>query len=420
MSSEDTCRMQVGSEALGSSWNVLESSFRPLVEGKAQIANSTCKFSQIEIECHIPHSEVELTSSISDLQKSYLLETLEKFLLQIFISKFDSEVFPVFVEHLEKGSVQIGQNGCVLDFLGAFIEVQRYVSPVLATMKYVDSLKQSGESLFVRTVEIVRAFFICQIEKVQCEKSFEKMFVQVFNILNMGAESFGQIKYKVTPRRSLRSNSRSSSSMSTENCQIRENFHSVIEFFHTCGMFGAIFSEPLKGAVEEIIREAVHVLCTTEFAEAKHEFAACKDFVDLKCINFVADIVCPLPPIERMGSKVIKDWSEFLADVLLQQVAFLRIEQMFAMIVEYPDSQPAIDNLKSVITTPELTYQLIRRARSAFELRLLHPGANTSEILTQYINAIKVLQQLDSSCAILDRVCAPVVKYLRSREDTVR
>ena len=105
----------------------------------------------------------------------------------------------------------------------------------------------------------------------------------------------------ITAHRSLRSSSRR---MSLEVSQSRQNFHNVMEFFHQCQMFDPIFSEPLKNAVEQIIREAVHALCTTDFAEAEHEFEACQDFVRLKCVNFVAEIVCPLPPIERLGNKV--------------------------------------------------------------------------------------------------------------------
>lgn len=72
---------------------------------------------------------------------------------------------------------------------------------------------------------------------------------------------------------------------------------------------------------------------------------------------------------------------------------------------------------------------------------MLHPGANTSDIITQYISSIKVyvgltpfsgvvlctlvdswqgLRLLDPSGVILERVCDPVRNYLRVREDTVR
>lgn len=48
-----------------------------------------------------------------------------------------------------------------------------------------------------------------------------------------------------------------------------------------------------------------------------------------------------------------------------------------------------------------------------FERRLLHPGANTSDILTQYVSAIRALHVLDPAGVILEHVCTPVRQYLR-------
>ncbi|KAJ8300297.1 hypothetical protein KUTeg_021816, partial [Tegillarca granosa] len=56
----------------------------------------------------------------------------------------------------------------------------------------------------------------------------------------------------------------------------------------------------------------------------------------------------------------------------------------------------------------------------ALETRLLHPGVNTSDILTAYIAAIRALRVLDPAGVILELVCDPVRRYLRSRDDTVR
>ena len=49
----------------------------------------------------------------------------------------------------------------------------------------------------------------------------------------------------------------------------------------------------------------------------------------------------------------------------------------------------------------------------SFQHRLLHPGANTSDIITQYISAIRALGILDHSGVVLEQVCDPVRTYLR-------
>ena len=48
-----------------------------------------------------------------------------------------------------------------------------------------------------------------------------------------------------------------------------------------------------------------------------------------------------------------------------------------------------------------------------FEQRLLHPGANTADIITQYISAIRSLKVLDPTGVIIERVCQPIKDYLR-------
>lgn len=54
------------------------------------------------------------------------------------------------------------------------------------------------------------------------------------------------------------------------------------------------------------------------------------------------------------------------------------------------------------------------------EVRLLHPGVSTSDVLTAYVAAIRSLRVLDPSGVLLDKITQPVHKYLRSREDTIR
>ena len=49
-----------------------------------------------------------------------------------------------------------------------------------------------------------------------------------------------------------------------------------------------------------------------------------------------------------------------------------------------------------------------------FSRRLLHPGANTADILTHYISSIRSLQILDPSGVVLENVCDSVRTYLRS------
>uniref|UniRef100_A0AAQ6AEI0 Anaphase-promoting complex subunit 2 n=1 Tax=Amphiprion ocellaris TaxID=80972 RepID=A0AAQ6AEI0_AMPOC len=98
----------------------------------------------------------------------------------------------------------------------------------------------------------------------------------------------------------------------------------------------------------------------------------------------------------------------------------MRIEELFSIIRDFPESKAAIEDLKFCLERTNQRQQLLTSLKSAFESRLLHPGVHTSDILTVYISAIKALRELDPSMVILQVACQPIRKYLRTREDTVR
>lgn len=97
-----------------------------------------------------------------------------------------------------------------------------------------------------------------------------------------------------------------------------------------------------------------------------------------------------------------------------------RIDQLFNIIIEYPDSEPAVEDLRICLQKIDLRQHLTQKLQRALETRLLHPGVNTPDILTAYVAAIRALRTLDPSGVLLDTVTQPVRQYLRWRDDTVR
>ncbi|KAJ1921219.1 Anaphase-promoting complex subunit 2 [Mycoemilia scoparia] len=122
-------------------------------------------------------------------------------------------------------------------------------------------------------------------------------------------------------------------------------------------------------------------------------------------------------------------------EVLCKEFSNYRVHELFDIIVDFPGSLPAIEDLKFC-----LEYNGHRRLKLAEDLkeahcvtldslpsslnrtqrRLLHAGANTDDILTQYISTIRCLRILDPSHIALEIVAAPIRQYLKQREDTVR
>ncbi|XP_017045172.1 anaphase-promoting complex subunit 2 [Drosophila ficusphila] len=106
----------------------------------------------------------------------------------------------------------------------------------------------------------------------------------------------------------------------------------------------------------------------------------------------------------------------FMYETFAQSV----IGQFFSIIIDYPDSIPAIDDLKICMEKIDMRAYLTESLRNSLEARILHPGVNTMDILTGYVAAIKAIRHLDNTGVILEMVTAPIKDYLRKRNDTVR
>ncbi|KAI0632358.1 hypothetical protein C8Q77DRAFT_1125177 [Trametes polyzona] len=98
----------------------------------------------------------------------------------------------------------------------------------------------------------------------------------------------------------------------------------------------------------------------------------------------------------------------------------LRIQEMFDIIVDYPDSESALQDLKECLQRVDQRSQLVISLRKANKKRLLHPGADTKDILTQYVSIIRCLRIIDPPGVLLYKVADPIRKYLRERPDTIR
>ncbi|XP_007427140.1 anaphase-promoting complex subunit 2, partial [Python bivittatus] len=120
------------------------------------------------------------------------------------------------------------------------------------------------------------------------------------------------------------------------------------------------------------------------------------------------------------ASSTLKRWRCHVQRFFYRLYASMRIEELFSIIRDFPESKPAVEDLKYCLERTNQRQQLLNSLKSALEMRLLHPGVNTSDIITLYISAIKALRELDSSMVILEVACEPIRKYLRTREDTVR
>lgn len=133
--------------------------------------------------------------------------------------------------------------------------------------------------------------------------------------------------------------------------------------------------------------------------------------------GWVKEKVVPL--VQRVLERENGEWESMLADVAFNAIVNLRIQELFDIIVDYPTSIPALNDLRSGISTPQLRAKIVTAFQRACNSRLLHPGASTSDIILQYMSTIHAFRLLDAKGVLLDRVTRPIRRYLRERRDTV-
>lgn len=120
------------------------------------------------------------------------------------------------------------------------------------------------------------------------------------------------------------------------------------------------------------------------------------------------------PQIVSMAD--VQQWKE----IGIGRIAALRISELFDIVLQWPASKGALDDLKASVTTPQRRWQLTEAFSAALRRRLLHPARSTLDILRVYISMIRTFHALDHSKVLLSRVVPSLQLYLIQREDAVR
>ncbi|KAJ7214100.1 hypothetical protein GGX14DRAFT_618390 [Mycena pura] len=116
--------------------------------------------------------------------------------------------------------------------------------------------------------------------------------------------------------------------------------------------------------------------------------------------------------LQNVGSRFDFHMNKTLCD--------LRTSEIFDIIIDFPDSSGALQDLKECLQRVDQRAMLVQALRKANRKRLLHPGADTKLILSQYVATIRCLRIVDPPGVLLFKVADPIRRYLRERPDTIR
>ena len=117
---------------------------------------------------------------------------------------------------------------------------------------------------------------------------------------------------------------------------------------------------------------------------------------------------------------------QFSKELVKTKFINLKIEELFTVILEIKEKEnphqipPSIVELKAIISHKLHFRKLSSQLRTQISDRLLVPGISTNKIVDFYIKLIRILRFLDPSSILLEITQEPIVKYLRSRKDTMR
>ena len=143
------------------------------------------------------------------------------------------------------------------------------------------------------------------------------------------------------------------------------------------------------------------------------------DWLDATVTSWLRVVLQPAAP-EAPPSSALQQWQVRLRYFIMQSLAALRTTELFDIIIDFPDSLPAVSDLKECLQHTHQHAQVVSALSDSIDQRLLKPGTDTSKIIQVYVAAIKALRHLDPSGVTLETVSETVRAYLKARADTIR
>lgn len=205
----------------------------------------------------------------------------------------------------------------------------------------------------------------------------------------------------------------------------REELLGLLESLQKVGLAGdkfqVLFAELMDNCMHEFIQTAYKGVWDAPEAQDP----ATETFMP-GCMAHLCDWVenqygrLAVEVFSRLGGQVkwadVEQWRE----IAIGRLATLRINELFDIVLHWPETRGGLDDLGYSVTTPQRRLELTDTFSASLQHRLLHPGRSTLEILQTYISMIRTFHALDHSKVLLDRVVHALQLYLCQRDDAIR
>uniref|UniRef100_A0A3Q3E7X7 Anaphase-promoting complex subunit 2 n=1 Tax=Labrus bergylta TaxID=56723 RepID=A0A3Q3E7X7_9LABR len=350
-------------------------------------------------------TEQSLSDSLALLSKQGLGQLLGSWLLETLQMRLSSSVVPEFWSGLKQPENELEERGRAWVLLTAFRTLLGQLEPFLSGLERLGTWQDEGlgslcgtgsKGLQERAFTIIRALLLFSPSPVLQERVLE-FYSRTFTVyMNQAGESEDGAEVPDAPEGGGVCRG---CGVLTQECWCQEALDQLHELSHILSklqLLEWVSSEAVTSILHKLIEQRMEQHCRGEYEHVN---------MDDWCWS---------------GSSILKQWRCHMHQFFCRIYVNMRIEELFSIIRDFPESKAAIEDLKFCLERTNQRQQLLTSLKSAFESRLLHPGVHTSDILTVYISAIKALRELDPSMVILQVACQPIRKYLRTREDTVR
>jgi anaphase-promoting complex subunit 2 len=199
----------------------------------------------------------------------------------------------------------------------------------------------------------------------------------------------------------------------------RKNISNDQDFLKTLQMirilhWPMVFEDIFINFIVSIVDSKVQEVCKGN--SDKTFYSELVDWLDEVLSGFILDIYASANDNSKVDSLLATIKSKFI----YKSISKLRATELFDIIADYPDSLPALTELREATVATDSIGEVGQVFRGIVKKRLLHIGASTSQILDMYILIIKALRVVDSTDLLLNFVSRPVRQYLLERKDTVR
>ncbi|CAH1272684.1 ANAPC2 [Branchiostoma lanceolatum] len=381
-----------------------------------------------------PPTDAVLKSAIAVLDHHGVTFIIEEWFLDSLQADLRENIGPAFWNHFSSESNGPKQHGADGTLVTAFRELHASLSSYLPSVDVLERLRQEGakQRLKDKVLLIFKALLFYDIPL-----KFHGVVKEFYSCAFKACEEELRKKEKASPGEDGPEEEEEDGDEDSltcggcehdkEHCTCTETltlFHQLNSQLHSLGLLERVCGEAVTAIIHDRIQQHIQNTCQGEFES--QFLLPLEKWLNSKVLSWLHLVFKGTPgqtgerEVSAKTQESLDRWQTRLLYFLYQTYGTLRISEMFDIIVEFPDSMSALEDLKVCLEKTDLRQTLVSSLRSAIGRRLLQPGATTSDVLSQYILLVKSLRVLDPTGVLLELVGDRIRHYLRTRDDTVR